>query len=79
MKFSYTAKRVDDTVYNAVLIVESKTELFDKIKKNGEFLMSYKIEDDNSLKDKIDKYLLSMSKIKMIDICVDVRAPINGV
>lgn len=73
MKFSYTAKKIDDTVYNAVLIVDSKNELFEKVKQNGDTLISYKIENTNNLKSRIDDYLLAMSKVKMIDKIIFAR------
>ncbi len=73
MKFSYTAKRVDDSIYNAVLVVDSKTDLFDRIKQNGDILISYKTENVNNLKDKIDNYLLSLSRVKMIDKIIFAR------
>lgn len=73
MKFSYTAKKIDDTVYNAVLVADTKTELFEKIKQNGDILISYKTQSNNNLKDKIDNFLLSLSKVKMMDKIIFAR------
>ena len=77
MKFSYVAKKPDNTTYNAILIAESKTELFEKIKKTGDVLISYKINTKENLTDRFNNILFSMSKVKMIDKIVFARNVAN--
>ncbi len=73
MKFIYTAKRIDNSTYDAILVADSKTDLFDKVKQNGDTLISYKIEKGINWKDKIDNYLMSLSKIKTVDKIIFAR------
>ncbi len=73
MKFSYVAKKNDNTTYTSVLIADSKNDLFDKIKMNGENLISYEIVKDNDIKNIIENFLLKISKVKIIDKIIFAR------
>ncbi len=67
MKFSYVAKKLDESTYKGVFISDSKSDLFTKIKQSGDTLVSYKIVTDDRLKVLWEKFLSSFSKVKMID------------
>ncbi len=67
MKFSYVAKKLDESTYKGVFISDSKSDLFTKIKQSGDTLVSYKIVTDDKLKILWDRFLSSFSKVKMID------------
>lgn len=67
MKFSYTAKKADESTYDGVFIAESKTDLFTKIKQTGDVLVSYKIVTDDKFQVAWEKFASSFSKVKMID------------
>ena len=73
MKFSYIAKKADDSTYNGIFVAESKTDLFNKIKQTGDMLVSYKIVTDNNFQAAFDKVLSSFSKVKMIDKIIFAR------
>ncbi len=73
MKFSYIAKKPDDTTYEAVYVSDSKSDLFANIKQSGDILISYKIVNDNKIKTIFDKLISSFSKIKMIDKIIFAR------
>jgi type IV pilus assembly protein PilC len=73
MKFSYTAKKTDGSIYENTFIAETKTDLFSKIKQSGDLLVSYKIEDNGKIKQVFEKMFLGMSKIKMIDKIIFAR------
>ncbi|MBC7767057.1 type II secretion system F family protein [Arenimonas sp.] len=73
MKFSYTAKKVDDSTYSAVFVAESKSDLFAKIKESGDTLVSYKIITDDKLQVVWEKFMSSFSKVKMIDKIIFAR------
>lgn len=73
MKFSYIAKKADDSTYEGVFITESKTDLFNKIKQSGDTLVSYKIVTDNKFKILWEKFLSLFSKVKMIDKIIFAR------
>ncbi len=73
MKFSYVAKKADDSTYDGIFSAESKTELFAKIKESGDTLVSYKEITDDKFKAAFDKVLSSFSKVKMIDKIIFAR------
>lgn len=73
MKFSYKAKRGDDTTYDGIFIGESKTDLFNKIKQTNDVLVSYKIDTGNKSREAFEKFLGSFSKVKMIDKIIFAR------
>lgn len=73
MKFSYVAKKLDDSTYEGVFISDSKSDLFTKIKQSGDTLVSYKIVTDDKLKVLWEKFLSSFSKVKMIDKIIFAR------
>ncbi len=73
MKFSYIAKKADDSTYNGIFVADSKTDLFNKIKETGDTLVSYKEETDSKAKDLLEKIISSFSKIKMIDKIIFAR------
>ncbi len=67
MKFSYIAKKVDNSTYSGIFVGNSKTDLFNKIKETGDTLVSYKEERDTKSKYLLEKIFSMFSKIKMID------------
>ncbi|MBC7981987.1 type II secretion system F family protein [Candidatus Parcubacteria bacterium] len=73
MKFSYTAKKADESTYDGVFIAESKTDLFTKIKQTGDVLVSYKIVTDDKFQVAWEKFASSFSKVKMIDKIIFAR------
>ncbi len=73
MKFSYIAKKADDSTYESIFVTESKTDLFNKIKQSGDVLVSYKIITDDKFQVAWNKFLSSFSKVKMIDKIVFAR------
>ena len=73
MKFSYKAKKGDDSTYEGIFIGESKTDLFNKIKQTNDVLVSYKVDTGNKPKEALEKFLGSFSKVKMIDKIIFAR------
>lgn len=73
MKFSYIAKKPDDSTYEDFFISNSKSDLFTKIKQSGDILISYKIVNDSKFKVFADKFNASFSKVKMIDKIIFAR------
>ncbi len=73
MKFSYTAKKADGTIYENTFVSETKTDLFNKIKQSGDVLVSYKIQDDNKINQAFENFFSNLSKIKMIDKIIFAR------
>lgn len=73
MKFSYVAKKPDDTTYESVFVGESKTDLFTRIKQSGDVLVSYKTENAKSLKSLLEDFLSKLSKVKIIEKIVFAR------
>ena len=73
MKFSFVAKKIDNSIYNSVFEGESKNELFDFVKKAGDILVSYEIKKENKLSLFVENILNIFNHIKIIDKIIFAR------
>lgn len=67
MRFSYTAKRPDGSTYTDTFEGNDKSELFSTIHTKGDILISHKEVVTSSLNDRVNSFMSSFNKIKMID------------